>query len=478
MPASNLSGKLASELTRTGNVYVMDEPTTGLQPSSPRARRRPSPLTTRQERGADAHRPPKFRRGSNGTLARPPAPAGRVSAETSRGAGRPCRRRSRRLAGGRPCGGGRCGYRHCRRRGRQKIRQPRQGFLPAPARTRWRHPRTGAPARGGAAHRQGNAITDTDAQAADARSSSTHGHVCCDPIHLARHQLLQTTARWLAATATRREVRQVWFRALRAGGRQQVNPAGLRRRPVMPNNIRWDTFDACPSIWSASAAAPPTSSGTKTTRREAGCRRRPVEPLQGLEALVDLAEGDLDGSQAVVHAAEVGADIGVVGGVVGLDGGDRCTQVVDAGVEAGELRGEQPAEGDVRCDDGSDDGFGVGTHGLCAVFPTITSFGAAAKCNHVRRVAPSAPERADVHRYLDGEWSCETVTAGALDPWPRSGSSEVEVGRLGKRDFVATIASLSGPAAEPPEYRGPWPAPSRLGSEAARWSPSASSARR
>ena len=246
----------------------------------------------------------------------------------------------------------------------------------------------------------------------------------------------------------------------------------------MPNNIRWDTFDACPSIWSASAAAPPTSSGTKTTRREAGCRRRPVEPLQGLEALVDLAEGDLDGSQAVVHAAEVGADIGVVGGVVGLDGGDRCTQVVDAGVEAGELRGEQPAEGDVRCDDGSDDGFGVGTHGLCAVFPTITSFGAAAKCKHVRRVAPSAPERADVHRYLDGEWSCETVTAGALDPWPRSGSSEVEVGRLGKRDFVATIASLSGPAAEPPEYRGPWPAPSRLGSEAARWSPSASSARR
>jgi hypothetical protein len=87
-------------------------------------------------------------------------------------------------------------------------------------------------------------VCDTDAQAADARSSSTHGHVCCDPIHLARHQLLQTTARWLAATATRREVRQVWFRALRAGGRQQVNPAGLRRRPVMPNNIRWDTFDA------------------------------------------------------------------------------------------------------------------------------------------------------------------------------------------------------------------------------------------
>ena len=36
----------------------------------------------------------------------------------SRGAGRPCRRRSRRLAGGRPCDAGRCGYRRCRRRGR------------------------------------------------------------------------------------------------------------------------------------------------------------------------------------------------------------------------------------------------------------------------------------------------------------------------------------------------------------------------
>ena len=35
-------------------------------------------------------------------------------------------------------------------------------------------------------------VCDTDAQAADARSSSTHGHVCCDPIHLAQHQLLQT----------------------------------------------------------------------------------------------------------------------------------------------------------------------------------------------------------------------------------------------------------------------------------------------
>ncbi len=50
-----------------------------------------------------------------------------------------------------------------------------------------------------------------------------------------------------------------------------------------------------------------------------------------------------------------------------------------------------------------------------------------------------------VHRYLDGEWSRETVAAGALDPWPQSGSSEVEVGRLGERDFVATIEPWHGP---------------------------------
>ena len=35
-------------------------------------------------------------------------------------------------------------------------------------------------------------VCDTDAQAADAGSSSTHCDVCCDPIHLAQHQLLHT----------------------------------------------------------------------------------------------------------------------------------------------------------------------------------------------------------------------------------------------------------------------------------------------
>ena len=38
-------------------------------------------------------------------------------------------------------------------------------------------------------------VRDTDAQPADAGSPPTHGDVCRDPIHLAQHQLLQTSAR-------------------------------------------------------------------------------------------------------------------------------------------------------------------------------------------------------------------------------------------------------------------------------------------
>ena len=50
-----------------------------------------------------------------------------------------------------------------------------------------------------------------------------------------------------------------------------------------------------------------------------------------------------------------------------------------------------------------------------------------------------------LHRHLDGEWSRETVVAGDPAPWPRSGASEVAVGRLGDRDFVATIEPWHGP---------------------------------
>ena len=50
-----------------------------------------------------------------------------------------------------------------------------------------------------------------------------------------------------------------------------------------------------------------------------------------------------------------------------------------------------------------------------------------------------------VHRYLDGEWGRETVADGDPSPWPASGASEVEVGRLDERDFVATIEPWHGP---------------------------------
>ena len=65
-----------------------------------------------------------------------------------------------------------------------------------------------------------------------------------------------------------------------------------------------------------------------------------------------------------------------------------------------------------------------------------------------------------VHRYLDGEWSRETVVVGDPAPWPASGASEVEVGRLGEQDFVATIEPWHGPQVvvyrEDPEDAGAW----------------------
>ena len=49
-----------------------------------------------------------------------------------------------------------------------------------------------------------------------------------------------------------------------------------------------------------------------------------------------------------------------------------------------------------------------------------------------------------VHRFADGAWSRERVAAGDPEPWPASGASEVETGRLGERDFVATIEPWHG----------------------------------
>ena len=49
-----------------------------------------------------------------------------------------------------------------------------------------------------------------------------------------------------------------------------------------------------------------------------------------------------------------------------------------------------------------------------------------------------------VHRFIDGEWIRSRITGGDPAPWPRSGSSEVEIGRLGDRAFVTTIEPWHG----------------------------------
>jgi hypothetical protein len=57
----------------------------------------------------------------------------------------------------------------------------------------------------------------------------------------------------------------------------------------------------------------------------------------------------------------------------------------------------------------------------------------------------------------NGEWSRTTITAGAPDPWPKSGSSDVAVGRTGAERFLAAIEPWHG--AEVAIYRqrgGAW----------------------
>ena len=48
------------------------------------------------------------------------------------------------------------------------------------------------------------------------------------------------------------------------------------------------------------------------------------------------------------------------------------------------------------------------------------------------------------HRFVDGQWIRTTVTGGDPTDWPLSGSSEVDLGRLGGRTFVATIEPWHG----------------------------------
>ena len=49
-----------------------------------------------------------------------------------------------------------------------------------------------------------------------------------------------------------------------------------------------------------------------------------------------------------------------------------------------------------------------------------------------------------VHRYIDGEWIPQLITAGDPDDWPRSGASDVDTGRVGEQTFVTTIEPWHG----------------------------------
>ena len=137
------------------------------------------------------------------------------------------------------------------------------------------------------------------------------------------------------------DLRLVWFRALCAGGRQQVTP------------LVYDGVLSCRT----------TSAGTRSTRArrsglhrrphrqprvvrkrlavKRGCRRRPVVLSSLTRRARARGGGAFPGSRgagrpcrrrsrrlaAVVHAAEVVAAIGVVGGEIGLEGGDFAGEV-------------------------------------------------------------------------------------------------------------------------------------------------------
>ena len=77
----------------------------------------------------------------------------------------------------------------------------------------------------------------------------------------------------------------------------------------------------------------------------AGCNARQDSALDGVKALLDLAEPHFDGTQPVVHAPHIVA------------------QIVDAGIHAGESTGQNRDHdgdhGEARADDGQDEGTSV-----------------------------------------------------------------------------------------------------------------------
>lgn len=49
-----------------------------------------------------------------------------------------------------------------------------------------------------------------------------------------------------------------------------------------------------------------------------------------------------------------------------------------------------------------------------------------------------------LHRFANGKWSPTELTKGDPDPWPKSGSSDVALGRLGAQKFIAAIEPWHG----------------------------------
>jgi hypothetical protein len=50
----------------------------------------------------------------------------------------------------------------------------------------------------------------------------------------------------------------------------------------------------------------------------------------------------------------------------------------------------------------------------------------------------------NLHTWVGGKWTQTELTKGAPDPWPKSGASDVALGRLGAQKFLATIEPWHG----------------------------------
>ena len=49
-----------------------------------------------------------------------------------------------------------------------------------------------------------------------------------------------------------------------------------------------------------------------------------------------------------------------------------------------------------------------------------------------------------LHRFANGKWTPTEMTKGDPDPWPKSGTSDIALGKLGAQKFIATIEPWHG----------------------------------